>query len=595
MATRVTGWTEITAPVGTESLAADDGANKRITPDTLKAYSTLAKGQIAVTASNGVTFYQCTADGSTNDQGTIETALFAARDNLPAFVEFGPGRYGIYKGTTLAITQGSGNLIIKGNNTRLVWSKNGIPDNQAYVALKIWPAVLPTVGDYANYLQNVTVDGMEFEDLYPVAHEGGTTEQTHGIQLKYIQNAVISNCLAYNIGDEAFDMAFVQNGKIINNTGIATPSPLLVGVANTGAATINLQNCRNVVVTNNTVQGSTVAGTKSALAGSSGIGLENVVSDPDDDISGIVISNNVVRDFADAGILVNNSDSGTEVKDSAITSNILDNCGQGVGFIGNNMHRNFVVQANVIKGVAEGIKFDLLKENNLDCVVAFNQISDCTSDGILCNGTRVSLSGNNISNGSGRAIFCSQGVDVSISGGIIDDCGGASLPDIQGGLGATSSTNVTVDGVTIRNSNSDGRVTRYVDHVKNCHIHQTTPTYEQVSTCTTATSNVLNGGIRPNVGVALVISGNHIDSGGTNLGGVTVLTNTAANGANNNSVISNNYIKNAASGTDHQCIRVVTGTTGCLITSNVAVNVGGVSIWDQSTNSIDANNQEVAE
>ena len=362
MATRVSTLNPAT-PSDSDVFAVEGGNTAlQLTLGNLKKYVSLAKGQIAVSASNGVTFYQCTADGSTNDQGTIETALFAARDNLPAFVEFGPGRYGIYKGTTLAITQGSGNLIIKGNNTRLVWSKNGIPDNQAYVALKIWPAVLPTVGDYANYLQNVTVDGVEFEDLYPVAHEGGTGEQTHGIQLKYVQNGVIENCLAYNIGDEGFDLAFVQNGKVINNTGIATPSPLLVGVANTGAATINLQNCKNVVVTNNTVQGSTVAGTKSALAGSSGIGLENVVTDPDDDISGVVISNNVVRDFADAGILVNNADSGTEVKDSVITSNVVDNCGQGVGFIGNNIHRNFIVQANVIKGVAEGIKFDLDKE-----------------------------------------------------------------------------------------------------------------------------------------------------------------------------------------------------------------------------------------
>ena len=56
---------------------------------------------------------------------------------------------------------------------------------------------------------------VEFEDLYTVAHEGGTSEQTHGIQLKYIQNAVIKNCLAcYNIGDGGFRfMAFVQNGQ----------------------------------------------------------------------------------------------------------------------------------------------------------------------------------------------------------------------------------------------------------------------------------------------------------------------------------------------------------------------------------------------
>ncbi len=590
MATRVSTLNPAT-PSDSDVFAVEGGNTAlQLTLGNLKKYVSLAKGQIAVSASNGVTFYQCTADGSTNDQGTIETALFAARDNLPAFVEFGPGRYGIYKGTTLAITQGSGNLIIKGNNTRLVWSKNGIPDNQAYVALKIWPAVLPTVGDYANYLQNVTVDGVEFEDLYPVAHEGGTGEQTHGIQLKYVQNGVIENCLAYNIGDEGFDLAFVQNGKVINNTGIATPSPLLVGVANTGAATINLQNCKNVVVTNNTVQGSTVAGTKSALAGSSGIGLENVVTDPDDDISGVVISNNVVRDFADAGILVNNADSGTEVKDSVITSNVVDNCGQGVGFIGNNIHRNFIVQANVIKGVAEGIKFDLDKEKNLDCVVAFNQISDCTSNGILCNGTRVSLSGNNISNGSARAIFCAQGVDVSISGGIIDDCGGVSLPDIQGGISSTSSTNVTADGVTIRNSKANNQVIRYVNHVKNCHISQTAPSYQQLSGITTATDNVLNGGIRTAASVPVVISGNRIDNGGADL--LTTVIATALTNTNNNSVITGNVV--ILSGQTDNCIRVVTGTTGCLVTSNVVVNSGGNGIFDQSTNSLVDNNQQVA-
>ena len=590
MATRVSTLNPAT-PSDSDVFAVEGGnAALQLNLGNLKKYVSLAKGQIAVTASNGVTFYQCTADGSTNDQGTIETALFAARDNLPAFVEFGPGRYGIYKGTTLAITQASGNLTIKGNNTRLVWSKNGIPDNQQYVALKIWPAALPTVGDYANYLQNVTVDGMEFEDLYPVAHEGGTDEQTHGIQLKYIQNAVIKNCLAYNIGDEGFDLAFVQNGKVINNTGIATPSPLLVGIENTGAATINLQNCRNVVVANNTVQGSTVAGTKSVLAGSSGIGLENVVTDPDDDISGIVIANNVVRDFADAGILVNNSDSGTEVKNSAITSNIVDNCGQGVGFIGNNIHRNFVVQANVIKGVAEGIKFNIDKENNLDCVVASNQISDCTGVAIFCNGTRVSVSGNNISNGSSNAIFCAQGVDVSISGGIIDDCGGVNLPDIQGGFGAASSTNVTVDGVTIRNSKANSQVIRYVNHVKNCHISQTAPSYQQLSGITTATDNVLNGGIRTAASVPVVISGNRIDNGGADL--LTTVIATALTNTNNNSVITGNVV--ILSGQTDNCIRVVTGTTGCLVTSNVVVNSGGNGIFDQSTNSLVDNNQQVA-
>ena len=118
---RVTTWAAHTTLDGTEVIGVDHAnTNKKITSDNLKSYIEdgvgLKSGQVRVSVSNGSdTYFQCVADGSTDDRAVLLQAFDLAKVNMPCAVEFGPGDYAVTGGMEIKPPAGSRGLTIIGS------------------------------------------------------------------------------------------------------------------------------------------------------------------------------------------------------------------------------------------------------------------------------------------------------------------------------------------------------------------------------------------------------------------------------------------------------------------------------------------------
>lgn len=168
-------WTAATSLDGTELLAMEKSNNPySVTPTILKNHTHLQYGEVSVTASDGVvTFYQCTADGSTDDRATLVTAFATAVANLPCVVEFGAGDYAISDGINIDVAPSGSGLTIKGqgpNTTKLSW-EGGTSASSGYFFFKIEPTGTPSKTDPAAWLKNITIEGIGFKDNDPFLHQ----------------------------------------------------------------------------------------------------------------------------------------------------------------------------------------------------------------------------------------------------------------------------------------------------------------------------------------------------------------------------------------------------------------------------------------
>lgn len=543
----------------------------------------LLSGKVRVTSSSGSSQFECVADGVADDRPILLEALTYAAANMPCVVELGEGDYGISGGIEVKPPQGARGLIICGAGataTRIRFNKGSALVGTQFIAFAIAPSVTPTVGAFSTYLQDITVDGIGFYDDDPAAHEGGTGEESHGVKIQYAVNARINECHGNSIGDECFDLNFVSQGYITNNTTINTPS------FGSGSA-LNVQFCQSVLIDGNVCHGSDTQGVISTVTGSSGVGIENVDVALPDDMKYITVTNNILRDFDGAAISPNNADSATVMTHCDMSHNTIDNCGTGILLLGSNLHQFYKVIGNTITNTTDGILFNVA--NTLDSIISNNVIDTCSNRGILCNGTRIALSGNNISNTAAAAIYISSALDVQINGGIIDSCGGIGTPTIQA---IVDGKEVTIDGAQILNTNSTTQVILSCERIRNVRIEGGTPYIGAIWSANEVTNCTLNGGI--NLDGATYgsgrISGNRIDAGGADLGGVAI---TLAS-TNDACIVTDNYINTFHSGTHRTCINVASGSDNHVITGNITIaDAPANGIVDAGTGNIVANNQEL--
>jgi len=658
MTSRITTWDELTNPTGTEVLAVDDlTTHKKISIATLR--TGVPSKTIVVSYAGTETVFSCVADGVTDDRTQVKAAVDLAAANTPSVVEFGVGDFAVSGGMDVTPPAGSQGLVIRGAGngaTRLSFAKNASLTGGQFIMFTIKPSVEPTVGDFANYLKDVTIEDINFFDKFPEAHtsfslpsadiSGGTgyalndtvtatsvspvggtgcvatvtgvsgstiteltvtnrgsgyhntdvitfsggatakvlSEESHAIKLRYTINGSIKSCGAEDIGDEGFDLNYVNGGSITNCTTLGTPS------YGAGSA-INVQFCEDIILSDNTIQGSQDIGTRSTMEGSGGIAVE-MVSGILQDMKNISIVNNTLKDLYNVGIYIANAVATTELSNLIISNNSITNCGTGLSYSASptGKIKGMVITSNVIKDVDAGIVGAVAVTDNQDCVISGNIIQDVNGRGLLLTGSNMNVTDNTIKNTTDNAIRIGAALDVSIRGGIIDNCGGTSIQTI---VADADGKEISVDGVTIINSNSTTQVVLNCERVTNCRINQVVPKNQQVWSANYVANNTLNGGIGldgNSYGAGMII-GNKIDTDNVSLNGdVIVLTS-----ANANCVVSNNYIKTTHGGSLHrEAILINSGSTNNLISNNVTVSeTPSLGIIDNGTGTLLSGNQEI--
>lgn len=407
-------------------------------------------------------------------------------------------------------------------------------------------------------------------------------EETHAFNLQYVFGGELKDNFCYNIGDQSFEVDWCENvvisGNVIRNTSAAELD---------GGPSISVKNgCKNITVTGNVLDN-----TGSDTRMSSGIAIKMIIANP---TSNVVISNNTIRNYHFAGIEINHA-AATTVTNTIISDNIISGSLYGIYRDGNNIAQSTSIMNNIISGAACGIAFDVAAANNLDVQINFNTIRGAAGgaaagvtiygDGILCNGTDMSLSGNHITDCIRYGIYCSAASNVVISGGLIDNCDSYTI-EVQ-----TYGFNVLLDGVKITNAVDSNAVVRKVETVRNCDIKAATlGNWNMVADAKSVVGCSLNGGIRLYATTTGgLISGNYIKYNGHGNGDAIELA-----AGNDYCVISGNHIDTSNVGTHRYCIDILAGADSNVITSNVCISdTATAAIRDAGTGNTVANNIEI--
>lgn len=529
------------------------------------------KGLIVVTTAAGTQRYECTADGTSDDRSTIVSALSYAASNMPARVDFGPGDYGIFGGYVMTPAQGSRGLTIAGcpGATRLRFTSGVALTGSQEIAIKIQPSVTPTVGVYADYLHDITVIGMGFYDDDPSTHGGGgASDESHGVRIDYCVNAVIENCFALDIGDEGFDLSRVKGGAIRNCYAENTPSQ-----GSNGAPVSVQQGCTNVVVEGCKLFGSNTIGTKGAATDSSGVSIATIAATA---IDGVVVKGNVIRDF-DNGVFINTS--AARIDRVNVIGNEMDNVAAGVLRSGASHVAQYIkVIGNTVSDCTDtAFDFAVSAANTQDVFICDNIVDNPTTRGMLLLVTRATLSNNHFSQ-CPQAIVCTGGDDITISGGMMYQCGGAGAQVVD----FTSTDNVSMSSVSLLDVQSTTSIILGVQDVKNCVIKRNegsqvdstviTQAGAGINNCVNAVGNTLvNCGIRPlSTATDGVIASNQIYINTDGAASSTRYAIDLASGNTGYAIVGNN-VDTSDSANNQVCLRTNASATGGLIGGNVLV------------------------
>ena len=540
------------------------------------------KGIITVSGATAQTRYACNANGSTDDRATVLSAMAAAVADMPATVTIGPGDYSMSGGMHIEPAQGEKGLTIRGagaNSTRFIFDKGSALAAGEFIMFRVRPAVTPTVGVYATYLQDIHIDGIGVYDNDPATHDSGA-EESHGFSIAHTVNGNITNCVVDNVGDEGINLSNVYGGKVTGNYTVSTPS-----LSSSGAINIAL-GCNSVVVAHNKVVGGAAPGTRSTVSGTNGITVEIINSALASDIVGVTISDNMISGPENAGVSISISDStnDSDVVGLKVENNFITDTLYGVSRIGEGgIAKAWSISMNTITDVdSSGISFNTISTATVNCSMSFNTIENITvasENGIYANGTGINMSGNNIKNVDNIAIYSFSGEDIVISGGNIDGCGDTTTATIEGN---TSATSILVDGVNITNSASTTYAIRRVTEVKNCNIHQTTPSQFQILGVKRVIGNTMNGAIQSD-GDGFIISNNNIDSSAVDTGNDSIKVSADSNG-----VISGNRIINT--GGNRIGIDLEDGSTNNIVDGNWLDVTIGIRLQQNSDDNIINNN-----
>jgi len=255
---RVTTWTELTNPAGTEVLAVDDlTTNRKITVGNLR--TGVPNATIVVSFAGTETVYKCNGDGSTDDRAQILAALTLAIANMPAKVELGAGDYAMSNGIELDLPDSSQGLTIKGqgaNTTTLRWHNATVTD---YYALKIFSDNAKTyktanagAENVSIYPRDIIVEDIGFLDDDPFAHQTRGTDflgtADSGSTTTMTDTGAFTSTLFNRSGGPSTTTFYIANtttgaiGRIVSNTAdTVTFDELVAGSSNTFSASDGYQ------------------------------------------------------------------------------------------------------------------------------------------------------------------------------------------------------------------------------------------------------------------------------------------------------------------------------------------------------------------
>ena len=333
--------------------------------------------------------YGAVGDGVTDDQPAIWEAWQVAKElilqGISCELYFPSGTYGILQGGFgFHLPSGYGGLRVTGAGRETTtikylegWTLPYTPPygSQTYV-FDIRPADDAGVyGDADTYLHDINISGFTFYDSDPIGN-ATSSEETHGVLIKYCQRVSVTDCQFIATGDEAVDIISCSDAIVTNNRFEGCP-----GAGQWGGAISIGDGSDGVVVMGNTINGS-VDGKDNV-----GITVEGFYSL----IQNVVISNNVIRNIHGAGISFGAGHEGSRLYNVLIADNVVQGCDTGVTG-GTNypkecvsiVNNHFLDCVSTISGYGFGIKLEGGHDN---LIIRGNVIRNTSGDGINLNGS----------------------------------------------------------------------------------------------------------------------------------------------------------------------------------------------------------------
>lgn len=305
-----------------------------------------------------------------------------------------------------------------------VFQKN---EEGAYILVPEEPADWST--NYSNYYKIITI------------------EETHGFDIQCCYRAKVLNCGISNVGDEAIDMHRCIDSLINGNTIIESPA-----IGNAGGAISIGDGCNNVIVSNNSVNGSVNKKYKNTF----GIAIESL----NENVKNILLEGNTITNIHNGmGINIAATSYGANLNNINVYNNIITNTVFGINIMGSKPKENINITSCSIDTAKKGIYLASGTALNGLLISNFN-INNCTEDAIrivsdviydcnICNGI--------IKNMYGQAIYCASHKtkldNILINGvGLGLNSTNLELPAIQGSPATVAyATGSTASNITILN------------------------------------------------------------------------------------------------------------------------------------------------
>lgn len=495
----------------------------------------IKKGEIFVNVKD----YGAVGDGVTDDRTAIIAALEFAKANLPAVVVFPPRDYAITNGITLELAVDTGGLTIYGYGARLIHTAM-VHDGYAF-ALRIWP------GTSGGYMHDVAIYGLGVYDPDPVAHNNPAYDETHGINIWYCKNAIVSGCHIEGVGDQGIEFEYVIGGVICNNELVNVTALELED----GAAISIKDGCQYVKVYGNAVR-------DLMSTGSSGIAVKIITAN---EVTDILVYGNTIDNIPNTnhgGLFL--SPSGAAARRIVFKNNIVRNCKKGVAHEGGNA-LDCVIRGNIIESADYGIYSVVGAASLAGLVIEGNQIRNINpQSGIYVKANNLQIVNNVIENTYRRGIIIQDSDDVVIRGGRLKNTGtGVAVFAIE----FTNCTNRRVEGATI--DTPGAQAIWAADSVDNCDVFGT----GLINACVEVvqiTNCRLSGRILSLPSGGVVTSCRIILSTNENAAAIKLLT------AAINAVITGNYIQTTGD------TAIQNGTDYNTVVGNNYRNSGGISL-----------------
>jgi hypothetical protein len=210
--------------------------------------------------------------------------------------------------------------------------------------------------------------------------------------------------------------------------------------------------------------------------------------------------------------------------------------------------------------------FDANKTTTLDLVICDNNIDTAVTAAMKLQVTRANLS-NNLIKSCPRGLHVFNGDDITVSGGLFDDCGGTNLEEIE----VETGTNISVTGIHVTNSQSTSAVIKGVQDVRNCTIERAASLTNQDNMIFNVINCIgcnLTGGIRPLSTATHGIIANNKILYGVETGTINTKQAILLGANNDDYIISGNAIDTSNSTNNQYCIDITTGATNTLIVGN---------------------------